>query len=187
MSEPVAREPKPRLSTKERFERASRVSRLFGGVTLDEFTSLELKLDERFPSVRGHFDELSGIEKMEVWVWFMPRVVELLSISSMRIACELLHIDFNNTADAVPKLQKPPGSFLLSFAELCYSKKNYEVVFCQLIADYREEYFEAAAAGKTIKKVFIVIRHWWAFAKALIKLTPIIGVAYSAIEKYTSE
>lgn len=56
------------------------------------------------------------------------------------------------------KIVRPPGSFLLGVTSFVYSKKTFERVFQQAIADMREEYNEAILANKKWRARFIVVR-----------------------------
>ena len=66
-----------------------------------------------------------------------------------------------------------PGGKLASILSTLYSKKKYEAIFRQAIADMREEYFEALAAGKTRKAKWIWFRGVWSIWAAIVMDIPL--------------
>jgi hypothetical protein len=69
-------------------------------------------------------------------------------------------------------IQKPPGFSLERFLRFLVSKKSYERVYGQIIADMREEYFEALHAGEKRKARWIVVRAYVSVLTALLMLLP---------------
>jgi hypothetical protein len=52
----------------------------------------------------------------------------------------------------------PPGNLSVRALRFLFSKKAFEAVFAQAIADMREEYFEALDQGQRNKARWIVVR-----------------------------
>ncbi len=66
-----------------------------------------------------------------------------------------------------------PSSFLNSFSEFCFSKKNNKEVFTPLVADWQEEYFEALFKKENWKARWINVRYTYAFLTAMWQKSPI--------------
>jgi hypothetical protein len=67
------------------------------------------------------------------------------------------------------KIQKAPGTRLLTFVEWLYSPKTVEQVFKPIIADWRTEYYDALNQGRVLKARWISLRHTYGFFKAMFK------------------
>jgi hypothetical protein len=65
------------------------------------------------------------------------------------------------------RIVRPPGSKLLSFADIFCSSKTIERVIIPNISDMRIDYCNALAEKKNTKAVFVRIRGYWSFWKAL--------------------
>ena len=66
-----------------------------------------------------------------------------------------------------PKIARPPGSYLMIFAEFAYSKKKCENVLFPAITDMREEYFEALSENRVWKSRWVWLRGLWSFWAAV--------------------
>ena len=66
-----------------------------------------------------------------------------------------------------------PGGKLASYLSTLYCKKKYETVFQQTIADMREEYFEALAAGYRTKAAWIRVRGTYSVLAAVFMDVPV--------------
>lgn len=66
-----------------------------------------------------------------------------------------------------PKIARPPGSYLMIFAEFAYSKKKCENVLFPAITDMREEYFEALSENRVWKARWVWLRGLWSFWAAV--------------------
>jgi hypothetical protein len=64
------------------------------------------------------------------------------------------------------RVERPPGSLLLEIIDFFFSKKTVLLTFQPLIADWREEFFEALDANRYCKARWVSLRYYWAFAKA---------------------
>lgn len=62
---------------------------------------------------------------------------------------------------------KPPGSRLLAITNFLYSKKQQERVFIPIIADMRDEYFEAYDQKRFMKARWIWIRYCFVFIQSM--------------------
>jgi len=65
------------------------------------------------------------------------------------------------------RIVRPPGSMLLSFADIFCSSKTFERVVIPNISDMRIDYYNTLAENKKTKAVFVRIRGYWSFWKAL--------------------
>jgi hypothetical protein len=62
------------------------------------------------------------------------------------------------------RLSKPPGTHLLALVDFLFSPKTVELTFKPLVADWRNEYFEALRQGRTLKAHWISVRYRVRFA-----------------------
>jgi hypothetical protein len=67
-----------------------------------------------------------------------------------------------------PGIVRPPGTLLLHLAEFCASRKTYERVYVELIADLQAEYFDAVAAGRRGKASWVRLRGYFSFASTAL-------------------
>lgn len=65
-------------------------------------------------------------------------------------------------------ISKPPGTALLRLAEVFASRRFYDHVLSQIIADMQYEYFEALSEGKPMKASVARIRGLVAFVTGLV-------------------
>ena len=72
-----------------------------------------------------------------------------------------------STGLAAPKIMRPPGSYLVVFAQFVFSKKKCENVLFPSIADMREEYFEALSEHDVWKSRRVLFRGHWSFWAAV--------------------
>ena len=75
-----------------------------------------------------------------------------------------------------PRIARPPGVYLLMFAEFVYSRKKYERVLLPTVTDMREEYYEALAAGRIEKSRWVRIRGLGSFWLAIAADVPISAI-----------
>jgi hypothetical protein len=61
----------------------------------------------------------------------------------------------------------PPGSELLTIAEFFYSKKTYTLRFKPIVADMRQEYFEALYEKRVWKARWMYGLYVWKFFRAM--------------------
>lgn len=71
------------------------------------------------------------------------------------------------------KVVQPPGTMLVSTLSFFYSKKKYKSLIEQAIADMREEYFEALAAGQHKKAGWIRLRGTYSVWAAVFMDVPV--------------
>lgn len=76
------------------------------------------------------------------------------------------------------KLARPPGTILFAIVKFWFSKKAVEKVFQDVVAEMREEYFEAITAGEKWKSRWIVVR-----GNAALMLSAIAYVAVTVGKK----
>lgn len=78
-----------------------------------------------------------------------------------------------------PKLISPPGSWARAVLSFVFSKKTFEQVYAQGIADLRDDYFEALAEGRLWEARKIVLSYYirlvltiggWSLTSVLKKL-----------------
>jgi hypothetical protein len=62
---------------------------------------------------------------------------------------------------------RPPGARLHEWASFLYSNKTRERVFDPMLADMREEYFEALAKGRKWKARWEVLKYYGQFARVI--------------------
>jgi hypothetical protein len=84
-----------------------------------------------------------------------------------------------------PRIKKAPGSLLLRLVDFFYSSKTVENTFLPLVADWRNEYFEALMKGRKWKAQWISISYRYSFIQmmgsgiisAIIKILKARGLA----------
>ncbi len=66
-------------------------------------------------------------------------------------------------------IARAPGGWMLAVAGTIFSKKTRKRVFDQVVADFRDEYFEALneCAGRA-RMLFLIGRHWSGFILAVV-------------------
>jgi hypothetical protein len=64
------------------------------------------------------------------------------------------------------KVTRAPGAHLLTFAAIIFGQRKCERVFAQIVADMRNEYFDALNEGRRARAFFARLRGYWEFAKA---------------------
>jgi len=74
-------------------------------------------------------------------------------------------------------IRYPAGHFMMKISNVIYSKKTFELIFVQLIADLREEHSDALLQGHLRHAKWIVFRGWLHFG-----LT-VVSHAFSTIAK----
>lgn len=63
-------------------------------------------------------------------------------------------------------VSSPPGTRLLKVADFFFSPDTVKLTFEPLVADWRQEYFDALNGYRFWKARWIYIRYYWYFAKA---------------------
>jgi|GEM_PF-5973430 len=71
------------------------------------------------------------------------------------------------------KIEKVPGHHLAEMLKFTFSKKWYESVLEQTIADEQQEYIEAIEQGKNYKAMWIKVRLWIIIAKTISMVIPL--------------
>ena len=71
------------------------------------------------------------------------------------------------------RIYKPPGSLLRSIADFFFSKKTFEAVFEQTVADLQLEYIEALSHRRRWKALWVWMRGVYTFWAAFIEQLPI--------------
>jgi hypothetical protein len=66
-----------------------------------------------------------------------------------------------------PRIERAPGSVFLIFVDFFYSSKTVENIFLPLVADWRNEYFEALLKGRKWKARWISIRYRYIFIQVI--------------------
>jgi hypothetical protein len=64
-------------------------------------------------------------------------------------------------------LSIPAGNGLLAFAEFFFNRKKYQEIFIPIVADMREEYFEAMAQNRIGKARWVRVRGTYSFFAAI--------------------
>lgn len=66
-----------------------------------------------------------------------------------------------------PRIEKAPGSLFLSFVDFFYSSRTVETIFQPLVADWRNEYFEALMKQRKWKARWISIRYRYSLIQVI--------------------
>jgi hypothetical protein len=66
-----------------------------------------------------------------------------------------------------PILTVPPGTYLTWLAGFLSSSKTLERIARPVISDMQVEYFEALSRGRKTKALWVLVRGYWSFWKAL--------------------
>jgi hypothetical protein len=66
-----------------------------------------------------------------------------------------------------PRIVRPPGAWLRSWADFFCSSKTMERIVSPSISDMQVEYFEALAKGNRAEAEWVRLRSYWCFWKAL--------------------
>jgi hypothetical protein len=69
--------------------------------------------------------------------------------------------------DSLKTFQLPPGQKLYELADFLFSKQTNERVFFPVVADMREEYFEALSQNRIWKARWVHVRGTWSFVAAM--------------------
>lgn len=103
-------------------------------------------------------------EKYEAIVKALANKLQREAVDEIRLITEFLAGDKRGVV-----IPRPPGSWMLAVSGLVFSRKTKERVFDQVVADFRDEYFDALRHGDgRAKRSFIVARHWAAFSVAFV-------------------
>jgi hypothetical protein len=65
------------------------------------------------------------------------------------------------------RIIRPPGALLNCVAEFVLSARTLERIVSPIISDLRVEYYEALAANRRAKAIWVRVRGYWSFFKAL--------------------
>ena len=84
---------------------------------------------------------------------------------------------------ASSSIASPPGSILMTLSRVFFGPRAHEEVFSQIVADMRDEYFDALQRGARVEAWVTRVRWTWAWTKAagaklpLDWLRSLIGIA----------
>jgi uncharacterized membrane protein len=128
------------------------------------------RLDERL-NLYDLNCEKSETWRGRVWAFFIFFTLSvfalLLVLSSISVIRVLTAVKEMHTRSHRNQISKALGSKLLSIVEFLYSPKTVEETFRQIVADWREEYFEALKQGRSRKARWISIRYIYSFILAM--------------------
>jgi hypothetical protein len=127
----------------------------------------------------GYLDIVTGILLLASWTYAFLRTPERLPVYiDARSANRPL---YPATAET-PRISKPPGALLMLVADFLCSTRTVERVVRPIVSDMRFEYWEALHAGRRGKAVWICLRGYWSFFKAL-GLYSIVKAAFEIWQK----
>lgn len=89
----------------------------------------------------------------KLWARTLKTTIMLMGVPAKRLG----HL----TQKASPKIHIAPGTNINNILKFIYSKKSYDRIFMQVIADMREEHAEALSNNNNIKACWIVFREHW--------------------------
>lgn len=105
---------------------------------------------------------------------------------------EILLVDFDQQVSAAhrrfqskrtPKITNPPGARISGWLDVLVGRKNFERIFQEMIADMRDEYFQALSAGRRRLAWWIRVRFYLSVGWALILLASGVAELIRAISK----
>jgi hypothetical protein len=97
---------------------------------------------------------------------FVLRVISLLANSRSLIPTLFSKLSHLRSARKA-RINKPPGTVLLSIVDFLYSPKIVEETFKPIAADWRTEYFDALKQTRDWKAKWISIRYTYRFILAM--------------------
>jgi hypothetical protein len=92
-------------------------------------------------------------------------------------------VEGNDMVQATAVISSPPGAWMEAIASTVFSPKTKERIFDQILADFRQEYFDILSKRASRERMFFVVaRHWIGFVMAcLIEAASGIGNVWKRI------
>lgn len=105
-----------------------------------------------------------------------PKIAMLISIRSMLLKYYLM-LPSPFWRRRYHGLSSPPGQLLGRLADFFFSKKTVSEVVTPILSDMQMEYFEALAENRKWKAMWVRIRGYWSFWKAMALFNILRAVA----------
>jgi hypothetical protein len=102
-----------------------------------------------------------------LWMWktYLEAIAAPIAVVS---AAEAFGTRLARTARSTPKLvSAPPGHHLLALLRIVCSRKNFEAIYSQIIADERDQYFDALGSKAVWTARFCRVRMFVSVAHAM--------------------
>lgn len=90
------------------------------------------------------------------------------------------HFSTKGIGTVTPK-RRAPGSWMLAFARFFCTKKDYEHIIGQMIADMRQEHAEALGEGRRLRAAWLRVLYVWRFLNGvgLVKVFALVKALLS--------